>query len=35
MPGGDETRAEWSPELEQKLKKLTIQPSDCLGARSR
>ena len=26
MPGGDETRAEWSPELEQKLKKLTIQP---------
>ena len=26
MPGGDETRAEWSPELENKLKKLTIQP---------
>ena len=26
MPGGDETRAEWSPELEQKLKKLEIQP---------
>ena len=26
MPGGDETRAEWSPELEHKLKELGIKP---------
>ena len=26
IPGGDETRAEWSLKLEQKLKKLEIQP---------
>ena len=35
MPGGDETRAKWSPELEQKLKELGIQASYRLGARSR
>ena len=26
MPGGDETRAKWSPELEHKLKELGIKP---------
>ena len=26
MPGGDETRAEWSPELEHKLEELGIKP---------
>ena len=26
MPGGDETRAKWSPELEQKLEELGIKP---------
>ena len=26
MPGGDEMRAEWSPELEHKLKELRSNP---------